>query len=49
MMIKAAPILVSVSVLDQYQHVLMVQESVKYVIQVPFLLFLHYQSQESVF
>ena len=39
---RAAPILVSVSVSGQYQHILMVLESVKYIIQVPILLFVQY-------
>ena len=39
---RAAPILVSVSVSGQYQHILMVSESVKYIIQVPILLFMQY-------
>ena len=39
---RAAPILVSVSVSGQYQHILMVSESVKYIIQVPILLFVQY-------
>ena len=39
---RAAPILVSVSVSGQYQHFLMVSESVMYVVQVPILLFVHY-------
>ena len=38
--IRAALILVSVS--GQYQHILMVSESVKYIIQVPILLFMQY-------
>ena len=40
--VRAALILVSVSVSRQYQHFLMVSESVMYVIQVPILLFVHY-------
>ena len=39
---RAVLILVSVSVSGQYQHILMVSESVKYVIQVPFQLFMQY-------
>jgi len=39
---RAAPILVSVSVSGQYQHFLVVSELVKYAIQVPILLFVHY-------
>ena len=39
---RAAPILVSASVSGQYQHILMVSESVKYIIQVPILLFVQY-------
>ena len=41
-MIRAAPILVSVSVSGQYQHFLAVSESVKYVTQVPILLLVYY-------
>ena len=40
--IRAAPILVSVLVSGQYQHNLMVSELVKYIIQVPILLFMQY-------
>ena len=44
---RAAPILVSVSVSGQYQHVLIVSESVKYIIQVPILLFVFFQSYQA--
>ena len=39
---RAVPILVSVPVSGQYQKYVIVLESVKYVIQVPNLLFVHY-------
>ena len=39
---RAAPILVSVSVSGQYQHILMVSESVSNIIQVPILWFVQY-------
>ena len=42
LIVRVAGILVSVSVLGQYQHILMVLELVKYIIQVPILFFVQY-------
>ena len=43
---RTAPILVSVLVLDQYQHFLIVSESIKYAIQV--LILLHVINHEEI-
>ena len=47
--VRAAPILVSTLVLGQYQHILMVSESVKLIIQVPILLLVCFKLLNSFF